>query len=788
MTEVCLCMTLMFFFSSVVYAEKIKLHLRSSVYANCLCVNEKITFKPESVIPADMAAIQISVCNSNGNKVFEKEIAASVFRNNGVSWKIAEAGFYEVKFYLKDKSGKVFDCYDSFIKKTYKWSGDKPRLIAEEEFKKNTVNIAVFPSPTRKPDEIPPQVGVSIGWNVYKSSAPYYQIKLANILGFNFIRLHPILWAKIEPEQNRFQWDKLDAFINEARSAGYNKFIGNVFGTPQWASSNPEKKFHIIWRYMAYAPKDMKYWTDFLQTVIKRYPFIKDWELWNEPHLPGQSCFWHESPEKYVELLKAGYDTVKKVQPDSRVLLGGIGMRYLPFYDRIIEDGAGKYFDVLSLHLGWGQEGSYIQPFNAIDKKNGVKPKPWLCSEWHSVLVSGGDIPLPSEKKIARNMVLSFIDQLNDGAEKITFFGLTPSSNEIETLKFLMKNGGFAQAGGIFRGYPYLEPRFAVVAWRNFIDLFSGEKIEYLGGYSFNDAKQFAMHMKSASGSVVIIWNNENEKLSMNKQLADVIGSKSKLIDWEGRSVSYSSSDNINLQPECMYYVINPNLEPIKKWQKNNVVLSRHRGNVEIKHEVRGLYHVGRIFDDSMKIISPESLNWLNCLEYTPMNGNKQKQSDFSAVYAVGMDSAGMDLIIKIHDDIHFQNDIGGNLWKGDSVQFALDTERKGRKNDRLEFQVGLGPNGAILWKEVAPAIRGDLPSRYSRPGSPAQYSQVVIDRKDNTTIYKIHLDKDDLYPYTYMNNDPLRFSLLINNNNGNGREGYLRWADGIGLTKKCPT
>ena len=58
------------------------------------------------------------------------------------------------------------------------------------------------------------------------------------------------------------------------------------------------------------------------------------WELWNEPPLNGFSLFWKKStPKRFVELLKTGYTALKALNPENIVISGGIGMRYMPFYN-----------------------------------------------------------------------------------------------------------------------------------------------------------------------------------------------------------------------------------------------------------------------------------------------------------------------------------------------------------------------------------------------------------------------------------------------------------------------
>ena len=44
----------------------------------------------------------------------------------------------------------------------------------------------------------------------------------------------------------------------------------------------------------------MEGWKNFIRRVMRRYPGVKKYELWNEPHLIGYSCFWSDSVENTI--------------------------------------------------------------------------------------------------------------------------------------------------------------------------------------------------------------------------------------------------------------------------------------------------------------------------------------------------------------------------------------------------------------------------------------------------------------------------------------------------------
>ena len=317
-------------------------------------------------------------------------------------------------------------------------------------------DFGVLPSPTREPENIPPMIGVSLhpGW---KDKNSY---RLAALVGFNAVRVHPLRWSKIEVQQGRYKWKNLDLMIDMLNKDGFKNFTGNLYGTPRWASIKSEAKGRSVWEDSAetYPPVKLNYWTDFIKVIMTRYPLIQTWELWNEPHFKGQSVFWRGSPEEYVQLLASGYDEIKHQNPDSKVWLAGIGTRYAKFYKRILELGASEYYDILPVHGSW----STAQTLYRIDRQLGIKNKPWIQGEWHAILVKTGSKTMPSEKELSLNMLKDFIFTVKHGAKQIFLWGLCNQKNgyERDSMEYLRKNGSKRiSIGGLFRSTPVFEPR-----------------------------------------------------------------------------------------------------------------------------------------------------------------------------------------------------------------------------------------------------------------------------------------------------------------------------------------
>jgi len=183
-----------------------------------------------------------------------------------------------------------------------------------------------------------------------------------------------------------------------------------------------------------------------------------------------------------------------------------------------------------------------------------------------------------------------------------------------------------------------------------------------------------------------------------------------------------------------------------------------------------------------MTVINPDNLKWNSCNKYVGLSRDS-KPTGFNARFSAAFTSSGVDILVEVSDNKHYQNYSKSKLYQGDSIQFAIDSTGHGVTSERVEFQAGL-KDKSILWKNFAPPLAGDLPDRYTYAPGEVRFGSVVIEKEPGLLRYKIHVSKDDIYPFSYCHNQPVRFALLVNNNDGKGRDGYLEWGSGIGNGK----
>lgn len=722
---------------------------------------EPVRFQAFGTLPEGTTAVVGKIRTAGGKPVTSVTVSAEDMEKGFWSWQPAEPGMYFVDFSAVTPRGEV---------------------SLEEEYQERAMNnqIGLFTPGghsfavvrDRDSGPAPALFGYQLGCSPSRiKSLGDTEVQMAKRAGGSFARFH-VTWMEIEPEKGKFNWDALDYYVDKCVEAGIRPVVC-FYGTPRWASNTPDDERYVVhvWAYNAYAAKDINDWTNFIEKMVNRYKGrVSTWEVWNEPHLRGYSCYWHDTPENFVKLLKAAYQTIKRIQPESTIWLGGIALRYLPFYDRIIELGAGKYFDRIAIH-GHGQ---HIAPFYALDRKHNSPVHRWVNSEWHASLIRYTDPAYKlNETQRTLRMMIDLFSMMRQGVEEVAFF--EPFNLvEKETLKLHTEGGApLNHTSGIFRRKPYFQPMLGSVVMANFSRQFSG-RIEVKGFYRFD--KQTAVLFKSDAGTLLAFWLDGKAPETISPQLAKAIA-KSPVETWEGRPVSQKK--DLALEPFVIYYARNPEIPA--DWKAEANIRRVEAAARPLEHKISGVYSAKPLFTADGKLI-PENIHWNS--EGFALQRFAAAPADFRKPtrFALALFDGKLQLVVETRDEINHQPGEGGNMWQGDAIEFAFDIEGRGVAGNRIEFMAGKTKKGDELFKSANPSLVGDLPTEWTLPGMTVKNGRVEVRLlpKEKNALYLVELPLTELYPYIPQTGQTIRFSLIANESDGKNRTGIANWARGI--------
>ncbi|GGD82307.1 hypothetical protein GCM10010911_45510 [Paenibacillus nasutitermitis] len=129
-----------------------------------------------------------------------------------------------------------------------------------------------------------------------------------------------------------------------------------------------------------------------------------------------------------------------------------------------------------------------------------------------------------------------------------------------------------------------------------------------------------------------------------------------------------------------------------------------------------------------------------------------------------------------VNDDTFAQSYSGSDIWKGDSLQFALTAGFPGETVNRFEY-------GAALTSSAAELYRFSAPSGMATGSVANARVNVARDGTNAVTTYKIAVPWSELGSLSPTDR-ALSFSLLVNDDDGAGRKGWREWGSGIGSGK----
>ena len=307
----------------------------------------------------------------------------------------------------------------------------------------------------------------------------------------------------IEPEQGRFDWERTDRIVSEAKAQDI-RILGLISSTAKWNSTRPDAA-----DYYSYAPRDHKALHAYVTAVVNRYKdYIKYWEIWNEPDLPYA---WNGSHADFVRVMKTIYEAIKAADPEAKVAAMALDGGFAPFLDAVLAAGGGAYFDIYSDHTyvsGVELQARLAAVRNLLAKYNCVKPI-WVTETGCNTTIEKRENETPEAEEVrwrnalrqqAREVVRQMVGLLAEGVEKIFVYQASRvgSRYDYENWGLLDEKGGILPAGAAFN----LTVR--MLYGKKFQNAFKYG--QYARAFAFSDGRE----------AVIVLWSDRDEKLKLN--------------------------------------------------------------------------------------------------------------------------------------------------------------------------------------------------------------------------------------------------------------------------------
>jgi len=237
-------------------------------------------------------------------------------------------------------SKRIYVCLGLFLLGILALEGFAQTLERENKMQKELTGLA------QKNNDSPFGVLEFLHWNHAWNNYKYPSredlekvIKLIKEAGVGWIRMD-FVWGDIEPEPQKFDFNKYDLIV-DLLAKNEIKILGILHYSTDWASSCGR------WNC---PPADTKLFVNYISKVIGRYKDkVKHWEIWNEP---DSHIYWatQDGLKGYCSLLKEVYIAAKEVDPECKILNGGLAGG-ISSVNHLYDNGAKDYFDILNLHI-----------------------------------------------------------------------------------------------------------------------------------------------------------------------------------------------------------------------------------------------------------------------------------------------------------------------------------------------------------------------------------------------------------------------------------------------------
>ncbi len=152
-----------------------------------------------------------------------------------------------------------------------------------------------------------------------------------------------VKWARVETrsypneyrdvqEQGYYRWNEFDKIVD-----GLSKRKIEIFVT-----INAESFQGLDAADAPLDQKELERWLEYVRAVVERYhDRVQYWEIHNEP----------KTTANYAEVVKAASQTIKKIDPEAKIVAGSIARVNVEGLRLLLEDyGVGPFVDVITYH------------------------------------------------------------------------------------------------------------------------------------------------------------------------------------------------------------------------------------------------------------------------------------------------------------------------------------------------------------------------------------------------------------------------------------------------------
>lgn len=649
------------------------------------------------------------------------------------------------------------------------------------------------------------------------------EAETAYLCGATALRLN-FRWRVLEKKPGKWDFTMLDSFTGEFEKRGI-EIMPILSNPPKWARKD--------------TPNSLPHkneWRKYTETLFRRYKDrIRFWEIWNEPDLVS---FCEFSAPEYVELQKIAREEQRKCCPDAKLLTGGFATMYerttkKGFQEYSLKHGRGSY-DVHAFHGHGGFEHYSRQIetlFLPMRRKLNIT-EPWFANE---TAVSSYGI---GETEQGIILFKKFLYSWANGAIGYNWYNLrnngfivnNPEHNYgLVTCDFYPKTAYvvYNTLATLYRGKKFMRALPSESGAR--IYEFASSRNILFGGWADplkeKHEENAVFYSDAQSVSSIDLMGNPESVPHENGLLiycfghtpASLLFSEASEVKYLGALISAEMTEPViagrkqgvviltffNPFPSSRDFIFSltqgygsklsnlPEKLTLSAGERRklrlNVIpasgvqtLSSPRLSVTVngrKYSIavpikQGIFIPQKARKENWDFILKESKQTHSLFYADPNNLDKvwMGPKDLSANISMEVRDGKWLLRYAVTDNEHVQPYSGKQVWNGDNVQIAF----------RLSGQQELWVAGMTLLKNGKPEVWiWDSPPSFAAAAVAGQWS-LKASRKGCVTFYDLTIPLKSIGMTEELMARGIRFTTLINDNDGYGRKGWIQLAPGI--------
>ncbi len=203
-------------------------------------------------------------------------------------------------------------------------------------------------------------------------------------LGVTGVRI-PLDWKRFEPQPGRYDFSLFDRVFPRLAAAGLELTVYFVT-VPAWATSNPQACEVHEQEFCDFPASAEEAYRLAARAAVARYPFVRYWEVGNEPEL------WRRQgavPTDYLRQLRLFYAEAKALNPQVQVAVSTLtGWRYV---GRLYELAPDRPWDAVAYHPYGGPDGADAPAWGVAADDGGTGLYTLEMDRLHAEMTARGD-------------------------------------------------------------------------------------------------------------------------------------------------------------------------------------------------------------------------------------------------------------------------------------------------------------------------------------------------------------------------------------------------------------